>query len=93
MAVDATTVPPEMAHPLRSVARAALGGLVLGLMGAAMIFVVSAWNNATKDCTFPDTEECNFELNNAQEVSRLQSFAAIGCVLIGGGLYLALRRK
>ncbi len=62
-------------------------------MGAAMIFVGSAWTNATKDCAFPDTEECNFELNNAQEVSRLQSFAAIGCVLIGGGLYLVLRRK
>ena len=82
-----------MAHPLRSVARAALGGLILGLVGASLILVFSAWTNATKDCAFPDTEECNFELNNAQEVSRLQSFAAIGCVLIGGGLSLALRRK
>ena len=91
--MDATTVPPEMAHPLRSVSRAALAGLVLGLLGAAMIFASSAWTHATTDCSFPDTEECNFELTNAQEVSRLQSFAAIGCVLIGGGLYLALRRK
>ncbi len=82
-----------MAHPLRSVARAALGGLILGLVGAALILVFSAWTNATKACAFPGTEECNFELNNAHEVSRLQFLAAIGCVLIGGGLSLALRRK
>ena len=82
-----------MAHPLRSVTRAALAGLVLGLFGAAMIFVVSAWNSANKDCSFPDTEECNFELQNAQEICRLQSFAAVGCALIGGGLYLVMRRK
>ena len=58
-----------------------------------MIFVFSAWTNATQDCAFPGTEECTFELSNAQEISRLQIYAAVGCLLIGGGLSLALRRK
>ena len=82
-----------MAHPLRSVARAALGGLVLGLIGSSLVLLFSALSNLMYECPFPGTEECNFELNNAQEVSRLQSFAAIGCALIGGGLALALRRR
>ncbi len=73
--------------------RAALGGLILGLVGAAFIFVWHAWMTATADCNFPDTEECNFELANAQEIARLQSLAAIGCALVAAGLYLAVRRR
>lgn len=93
MAAHATTLPARMAHPLRSVLRAALGGLILGLVSAAFIFLWNAVGSATQDCAFPDTEECNFELANAQEIARLQSFAAIGCALVAGGLFLAVRRR
>lgn len=82
-----------MAHPLRSVARAALGGLVLGLIGASLILLFISLKHLSYECPLPGTEECNFDLINAQELGRLQSFAAIGCALIGGGLALALRRR
>jgi hypothetical protein len=82
-----------MAAQFNSLARAALLGLILGLAGAALIFVGHAWTNSTQDCTFPDTEECAFELSNAREVGRLQGFAAVGCALIAGGLALAVRRR
>lgn len=82
-----------MAQPLRSITQAALVGLVLGLVGAALIFVGNAVYSATRDCTFPDTEECNFELTRFQEVGRLQAFAAIGCAFLAGGLYLVVRRR
>jgi hypothetical protein len=82
-----------MASPLRNVTRAAFVGLILGLVGAAIIFVANAVTNATRDCAFPGTEECDFELAEAQEISRLQSYAAIGCALVAGGLFLTIRRR
>ena len=82
-----------MAHPLRSVLRAAVGGLVLGLFGASLVLLFAAVGNARHECEFPDTEECNFELQEAHEIGRLQAFAAIGCSLISGGIYLAARRS
>lgn len=82
-----------MAHPLRSVFRSILGGLTLGLLGAAVIFVISSWNNSHQDCEFPGTEQCTFELSTGEDVARLQAFAAIGCALISGGLSLAYRRR
>lgn len=82
-----------MAAPLRSITRAALAGLVLGLVGAAIIFVVNAVNNTTRDCAFPGTEECDFETAEAQEIARLQSYAAIGCALVAGGLFLTIRKR
>ena len=58
-----------------------------------MIFVANAWLNSTRVCAFPGTQECTFELSNAREVSKLQTFAAVGCALIASGLYLAIRRR
>jgi hypothetical protein len=81
-----------MAHPARSVVRAVQGGLVLGLFGASLIFLWGCWQNAHKDCEFPGTEECMFELTTAQEIARLQAFAAIGCATLAAGGYLLLRR-
>ncbi len=75
------------------VARAALVGLVLGLLGASLVFLFSALGNVRRECAFPETEECDFEMEEAREVGRLQGLAAIGCALVGGGMGLALRRK
>ena len=70
-----------------------LAGLVLGMIGAAFIFLSSAVGNLQRECSFPDTEECTFELEGAREVGKLQGYAAIGCALVGGGLGLTLRRR
>lgn len=83
----------RMSTPSRPLARAALAGLTLGMLGAALIFLYFAITNFQADCTFPDTEECNFELGNAREVGRLQGFASIGCALLGGGLFLLWRKR
>ena len=82
-----------MAHPLHSVLRAILGGLTLGALAAAIVFAAAAWNNSHRDCEFPGTEQCTFERSTALGVARLQAFAAIGCALIAGGLYLGYRRQ
>lgn len=82
-----------MAHPTRSVARAILGGLVLGSLGAALIFVISSWNSSHTVCEFPGTDECNLQEETDDEVARLQAFAGIGFALLSGGLFLALRRR
>lgn len=66
---------------------------MLGLFGAALVFLWGAWGNSQKDCEFPGTEECLFEIATSQEIARLQAYAAIGCALISGGLYLSLRRR
>ncbi len=77
-------------HP---VARAALAGLVLGMIGASLIFLYSAVGNFQRECGFPDTEECTFEMENAREIGRLQGFASIGCALLSGGLFLLWRKR
>jgi len=82
-----------MAHPSRSVIRAVLGGLVLGLLGASLIFLWGCWQNAHKTCEFPETEECTFEINTALEIARLQAYASIGCALLAAGGYLLVRRN
>lgn len=82
-----------MSTPLRPTVRAALGGLVLGFIGAAFIFAIGAWNNAHQPCEYPDTEECAFQMSTAADIARLQMFAALGCGLIGAGLYAAARRS
>ena len=82
-----------MATPSRPIARAVLAGLTLGLLGAALIFLYFALTNFQADCTFPDTDECTFELETAREVARLQGFTAIGCALLGGGFFLLGRKR
>lgn len=66
---------------------------MLGLFGASLVFLWGCWRNANRECEFPNTEECTFELATAQEIARLQAFASIGCALMAGGGYLLLRRK
>lgn len=76
-----------------SALRGLSAGFVLGFAGAALVFLYGCWTNAKKDCEYPGTEECNFELATANELARLQGFAALGCALLAGGGYLLLRRK
>lgn len=80
------TPPPRPAFAL-----AALGGLVLGLMGAALMLAFGAWRSAHTECEFPGSEECAMELTMAHDLARLQLYAAVGCALMGLGLLLALR--
>ena len=75
-----------------SFVRASLGGLSLGLFGAALIFVGSAWTNVHHDCDYPGTDECAFEVHTGEEIGRIQAWAAIGCALVSSGLFLASRR-
>jgi hypothetical protein len=82
-----------MAPPSSSLGRAVILGLILGLSGAAIVFVVNAVINTTRDCAFPGTEECDFETTEATQIAKLQSFAAIGCALVAGGLFMANRRR
>lgn len=82
-----------MATPPRSFSRAAFAGLALGLFGAALVFLWSSWVSSQKECEFEGTEECLFEIATNLEIARLQGFAAIGCALVSGGLYLAARRS
>lgn len=82
-----------MAHSLRSLGRAALWGLVMGLFGSGLVLGVLALQGTRTTCEHPDTAECTFELGNAAELARLEALAATGCVLIGAGLALGLRRR
>lgn len=81
-----------MAHPLRSVSRAALGGLALGLGAAAFVLLTLAVLRLRVDCTTLSPTECGFETDLARGIARLQAFAALGCALVAIGLFLAVRR-
>ena len=81
-----------MAHPLRSVSRAALGGLALGLCARRSSSSPSPMLRLRVDCTTLSPTECGFETDLARGVARLQAFAALGCALVAAGLYLAIRR-
>jgi hypothetical protein len=82
----------SMAHPLRSVSRAALGGLALGLGAAAIVLVSLAVLRLRVDCSALSTTECDFETEIARSIARLQAFAAVGCALVAGGLGVAIWR-
>ena len=81
-----------MAHPVRSVWRAAVGGLALGLGVAALVLLAFAVRRLQVDCAGLSATECEFETQLARGIARLQAFAALGCALLGGGLGLAVRR-
>ena len=81
-----------MASSRSSVARAALGGLLLGLLGATLLCAFGAWRSTLTECEFPGTEECAMELTMANDMARPQLYAAVGCALVSAGLYVALRR-
>lgn len=82
-----------MAHPMRSVARAAGGGLALGLSAAAVTLLVFAVLRLQVDCATLTPTECDFETQLARGVARLQALGALGCGLVAAGLFLALRRR
>jgi hypothetical protein len=80
-------------HSLRTVFRALTLGLMLGLLGSAFILLGAAVLNVRKTCDAPGTQECDWELSTAEDIARLQCLAAIGCGLVSGGLFLAIRKK
>lgn len=82
-----------MSRQQQGLGRAALVGLVAGLVGSAIVLAWSARGNLTFDCEFPETEECALELDAHEHIARLQLYAAIGMSLVATGLFLALRRK
>jgi hypothetical protein len=82
-----------MAHPLRSVARAAVTGLAGGLAVAAVALLLSAVRRLGVDCAALTPTECQFEEDLARGVARLQAFAALGCALVAAGLLVAVRRR
>lgn len=73
--------------------RAAIFGLVAGLVGSALVLGVSAFRNVGFECEYPGTEECVLETGARDEVARLQLYASLGMTLIAVGLFLTLRRK
>ncbi|MCC6336231.1 MAG: hypothetical protein IT380_19865 [Myxococcales bacterium] len=81
-----------MAHPLRSVRRAALFGLAMGLLCAAVVLLVFAWQHMKVDCAGLSAAECGLEKELARSIARLQVIAALGCTLVGAGLVLLLPR-
>lgn len=82
-----------MAHPMRSVARAAVGGLAMGLAAAAVVLLVFAVRRLGVDCAALTPTECQFETELARGIARLQTFGALGCALVAAGLYVAIRRR
>jgi hypothetical protein len=82
-----------MANPLRSVGRAAVAGLALGLGCAAVALGVLAVLRLDVDCATLSPAECDFETGLSRGVARLQASAALGCALVAGGLLVALRRS
>lgn len=87
------SVSAPMAHSLRNLTRAIATGLALSLLCSTALMMVLAYTTAKRPCEYPDSEECQFELETNAEIARLQSYAAIGSALIGTGLLIALRRK
>ena len=78
---------------MRSVARAAGGGLAMGLAVAAVLLLVFAVRRLGVDCAALTPTECAFETELARGIARLQAFAALGCALVAAGLTVALRRR
>lgn len=74
-------------------ARSALGGLALGLVGAAAVLLVKAALALQVDCTTLMPEECAFSRETGEELARLQGLIALGCAAMGVGLGLLLRGR
>lgn len=77
---------------MNRVARAALAGLAAGLFLAGLTLGVMAMVRMRVDCVGLGTEECAFEHQLATGVARLQALGSVGCLLVGTGLSLRLRR-
>lgn len=80
-------------RPASRLARSALGGLALGLAMAAAVLGVKAALQLNVDCTTLLPEECAFAHDVAGEVARLQALTAFGCLAVGVGLALVLRKR
>jgi hypothetical protein len=69
-----------------------MGGLGAGLLLAALILGGSAVSRLTSRCESSSSAECAFERELAGEGARVEALAALGCLLVGAGLVLRLKR-
>lgn len=69
-----------------------MGGLAAGLLLAALVLGGSAVSRLAGRCESGSSVECAFERELAGEGARVESLAALGCLLVASGLLLRLRR-
>lgn len=80
-------------QPSKSLSNGLVWGVIVGLTAGAFVLGYQALGNASRTCEFPDTEQCIFEHAMYADVARLESYGAIGLVLIAAGLFLLARRR
>jgi hypothetical protein len=73
-------------------ARAAMGGLLSGLLIASVALGVSAVSRLGARCVSHSENECALEREIAGEGARGEGLLALGALLCSGGLFLRLRR-
>jgi hypothetical protein len=74
------------------VARAALLGLLAGLLAGALGLGVASVRHAHVNCEGLTPQECAFSSEVGAQLGRLQGLGALGLGLVAAGLGLALRR-
>jgi hypothetical protein len=78
---------------MRRAVRAALFGLVGGMVLAAAVLGVLAARRLSAGCDGLSAEECNLERQMALSLARQEALGALGLTLVSGGLAIALRRR
>ncbi len=60
--------------------------LAIALLAASVWLGISALLRRQVDCVAPGTAECQFDIELAHDISRLQALEAAGCACVGLGL-------
>ncbi|MBF5043671.1 hypothetical protein FGE12_14845 [Aggregicoccus sp. 17bor-14] len=85
---------PPRSPPPQSLARAALLGLGLGLLGGAMMLAFFALRGLTgPDCAGLEPIECAAEVELARSLGRLQAASAVALALLSIAVFLWLRKR
>jgi hypothetical protein len=78
----------RMADTSSGVSRGLVNGVMLGLTGGALVLGVFSIQNAQRECEFPGTMECLFEMDAWAQIARLQALSSLGLILVAAGLFL-----